>query len=282
MDLTPDYVVVGHVTRDVLSDGGYHLGGTASYAAITAARLGLQVGVLTSCEPGYLGSGIGPSIAVRCQETTVTTTFENVYTSGSRRQYLRGVAARLTCDHVPEAWLRAPLVHLGPVAQEVDPAMACCFPDSLLGVTPQGWLRCGGADGTVGRCQWTDAEKVLSLSTVTILSPEDLGGDRSLLRQYLRWSRLLVLTLGRKGAIVHSRASARRVPAFQAEEVDPTGAGDVFAAAFLISYKETGDCIEAARFGNCAASFAIEGPGATTVATREQIERRLRHGRCYD
>ena len=282
MDFTPDYVVVGHVTRDLLSDGGVHLGGTATYGAITAARLGLRVGVMTSCEPAYLASGIGPNIAVSRLPAADTTTFENVYTSGSRRQYLRGVAARLTSEQMPEAWRRSPVVHLGPVAQEVDPLMAECFPDSLLGVTPQGWLRCWGTDGAVGRCLWPDAENVLGSATVTILSPEDIGGDRSLLHHYLACSKLLVLTLGRNGAIVHHRGSARRVPAFRGEEVDPTGAGDVFAAAFLIRYKETGDCIEAARFGNSAASFVVEGPGATRIATRDQVEWRMHHGRRYD
>ena len=36
---TPDYVVVGHVTKD-LRPGGFTMGGTATYAAAAAQRLG--------------------------------------------------------------------------------------------------------------------------------------------------------------------------------------------------------------------------------------------------
>jgi len=39
--------------------------------------------------------------------------------------------------------------------------------------------------------------------------------------------------------------------------------------------RETGDAYQAAPFANCAASFAVEGDGTTTVPTREQVEERL-------
>ena len=50
-DLVPlqpvDYLVVGHITQDLTPDGP-RLGGTATYSALTARALGLQVGVVTS------------------------------------------------------------------------------------------------------------------------------------------------------------------------------------------------------------------------------------------
>jgi sugar/nucleoside kinase (ribokinase family) len=57
--------------------------------------------------------------------------------------------------------------------------------------------------------------------------------------------------------------------------VDPTGAGDVFAACFLVRYQETGDPLEAAAFGACAASCAVEGVGATSLGDREEVLRRM-------
>jgi ATP-dependent Clp protease ATP-binding subunit ClpA len=61
----------------------------------------------------------------------------------------------------------------------------------------------------------------------------------------------------------------------QAIERDPTGAGDVFAAAFLIQLGETGDALEAARFAACVAAGSVEGRGASQIPTREETERRL-------
>jgi len=42
----PDFVVVGHVTRDIVADG-WRRGGTPTFAAVQAHRLGLSVGVVT-------------------------------------------------------------------------------------------------------------------------------------------------------------------------------------------------------------------------------------------
>ncbi len=57
--------------------------------------------------------------------------------------------------------------------------------------------------------------------------------------------------------------------------VDLTGAGDSFAAGFLIHYSETGDLLKAARFGNATASLAIESEGAETMPTRAEVEARV-------
>jgi sugar/nucleoside kinase (ribokinase family) len=99
------------------------------------------------------------------------------------------------------------------------------------------------------------------------------------LDELIQLAQVLVCTVGEDGAIVHRGGHAERVPAFYADEVDPTGAGDVFATGFFIRLRETDDLIEAARFANCVASFVVEGPGTTTVPTREQVEWRLRPGR---
>jgi sugar/nucleoside kinase (ribokinase family) len=68
------------------------------------------------------------------------------------------------------------------------------------------------------------------------------------------------------GSIVQSKILPR-----PANEVDPTGAGDVFATAFVIRLQETGDPLQAARFANITASFSVEHPGVTGVPTRAQV-----------
>ncbi|MBM3188481.1 MAG: ribokinase [Chloroflexi bacterium] len=279
---SPQFLVIGHVTRDLVPDGSYRVGGTATYSALTAARLGYRVGVLTAAAPDHPLFDAALGIRVCCCPSPTSTTFENIYSGHGRRQYLRAVAERLTVAQLPPEWQQAPIVHLGPVAQEVDASLAPVFPDGLLGVTPQGWMRRWDETGLVAPVSWKDADDILPLADVVVLSQEDLGGDQAALADLVRRARLLVLTVGSKGAIVHHRGQSRRLPAYLVEVADPTGAGDVFAAAYLIRYHETGDAIEAARFANCVASFVIEGVGTENIPDRERVEDRLRRGRLRD
>jgi sugar/nucleoside kinase (ribokinase family) len=68
------------------------------------------------------------------------------------------------------------------------------------------------------------------------------------------------------------------VPAFPAESVDPTGAGDVFAAALLVYLHRTGDLERAAGYAHATAAFCIEGEGVEGLPTAEQVERRAAEG----
>ena len=279
MNPTPDYVVVGHVTRDLDAQGGWRAGGTATYAALTAARLGVRVGVLTAAVPGTIGLEGQDGIEVSLCSSPESTTFENFYLDGHREQYVRAVATPLVPEQLPAAWRQAPVVHLGPIAQEVDIRFLEAFDEALVGVTPQGWLRAWDADGRVRAVWFAHEERLLQRADAIILSLEDLGGDRGWLERLASVAPLLVETRGREGAVIFQRGLATHVPAFWAQEVDPTGAGDVFAAAFLLRYRECRDPVDAARFANCVASFVVEAPGATNLPTRPQVSRRLLTGR---
>ncbi len=46
--VNPDYLMLGHFTRDVLPDGTTTPGGTSLYAALTAHHLGRDVGVVSA------------------------------------------------------------------------------------------------------------------------------------------------------------------------------------------------------------------------------------------
>ncbi|MBN1401710.1 MAG: ribokinase [Anaerolineae bacterium] len=274
-----DYLVVGHACQDVTPDGSLVAGGTAIYSSLAASRLGMKTAILTSAAPDYCFLPDAASMAVRSLPSASSTTFENVYTGAGRRQYVRAHAAPIKADDLPPHWRKVRIAHLGPVAQEVDPDLVGVFQGALVGVTPQGWLRQWDASGLVSPCEWRDAERVLTRVDVAILSPEDVGGDHGLIRRYARWARLLVITLGSEGAQVYHRGEVRRFPAFAAEAVDLTGAGDVFATAYLIRYAESRDPFAAAHFANCAAAFVVEGPGVSRLPTRAEVEERLRRGR---
>jgi sugar/nucleoside kinase (ribokinase family) len=74
---------------------------------------------------------------------------------------------------------------------------------------------------------------------------------------------VLVLKRGALGArVVRRGASPVDVPAQPATQIDPTGAGDAFAAGFLAAMISGGDDATCARAGIAAAAEAVACPGA--------------------
>jgi sugar/nucleoside kinase (ribokinase family) len=89
------------------------------------------------------------------------------------------------------------------------------------------------------------------------------------------WARevpLVVVTRGADGANLHARgAPVGSFPGVMACEVDPTGAGDVFAAAFLCWLDHTGDAPAAMTFANHVAAFSVERIGVESAPTRAEL-----------
>jgi len=56
------------------------------------------------------------------------------------------------------------------------------------------------------------------------------------------------------------------------EEVDPVGAGDIFAAAFFSRLQQTRDPWEAARFGTQLASVSVSRRGIEGIPTEDEVK----------
>jgi sugar/nucleoside kinase (ribokinase family) len=267
----PDYLVIGHITKDLLS-GGFTVGGTVTYSGLTARNLGRRVGVVTSASPELDFQEVLQGIEVTSVPSSVTTAFQNTYHDGTRQQFIKAVAERITAEAIPSQWHHSSIVQLGPLTQELDEEVVHLFKDSLIGVTAQGWMRQWDNEGRVSPMVWAAPEKVLPFAKVLVLSEEDVGGDMALIEEYVEMTEIVVVTAGWKGSTVYHRGQRQSFPAPKVMEVDPTGAGDVYAAAYLVRLEETGDPWEAAHFANCVASFSVEKPGVTGIPSRQQVE----------
>ncbi len=270
---TPDFVVIGHVVRDV-APHGWRLGGTATFAAEQARRLGLRVGIVTRVGPDLALEEALPGVAIAGRPSRSTTSFENVYDHARRRQRVPAQAEPLDVEDIPASWRAAPIVLLGPVCREVPPGLEATFSRALVGVSAQGWLRQLDRQRRVRRRAWTGAP-FWSGCRVLFVSREDFGRRRDDLARWIGEVPLVALTADRRGARVHMEGRWRRIEGFPAREVDPTGAGDIFAAAFLVRYHETDDAAESARFASAAASCSVEAPGIERIAGRGEIEARM-------
>ncbi len=265
-----EYLVIGHVAHDLTPEGP-RLGGTATYSALTARALGMRVGVVTARGPETSLVPLG-GIPVVSFESPRSTTFENIYSEHGRTQYVRAQATRIDLRNVPVNWRRASIIHLGPIANEMDSILPEGFAPALLGLTPQGWMRRWSADGYVSSAEWQNAEAALKRAEAVVISREDVNGDEELIERMAHQTRVLAVTEAAAGVVLYWNGDRRRFRAPQVQEVDATGAGDVFAAAFFIRLLNTRDPWEAARFATLVASCSITRVGLDGIPTEREIE----------
>jgi 1D-myo-inositol 3-kinase len=271
----PRLLAVGHVTWDRRPDAEV-LGGAVTYAALAARRLGWEAAVLTSAGPDFEPARDLPGVEVFLEPAAATTRFVNHYEpGGARRQTLLSRAEPVELSRLPDTWRNPDVLLLAAVAGELPPGTAASFEAGLVGATAQGWLREFGPDGAVLARPWSSPERDLAMVHVLFVSLDDMAGDLERARSLLRCVPLVALTRGWRGVDLLTRDAVQSVAALPRPELDPTGAGDVFAAGFLVRYHEGRDPLEAAAFGCCAASCAVEGIGASGLGDRAEVERRM-------
>lgn len=286
--------MLGGLAFDAISIGGgdvHHvLGGSAVYAGLAGSLVG-PVTVMTAagddCDPGQLAN-----LRSRPGLTLIV-------------QQLRGHTTRFRCDY-DRRLTRRTTVGLDPgVANDIRV-------DSLpLGATDVLFLASGppavqlamleavqprlAAVDTIDR--WIETERselgrVIRRSGVVLMTAEELMAfaDRDrivdaadlLLRQ---GPRLVCVKQGEFGARIFSDGFRLALPAFDALTVDPTGAGDAFAGAFLAylaqRHADAGDAQvvgQALVLATAASSVCVEdfGTRALEVASRDEIARRCR------
>ncbi len=272
-----DYLCIGSFCFDEAPEGR-RPGGTVSYAGRAAIELGATVGVFTSGSPSDRGclEEILRGAQVRWLDSPESLVFRNTYSNdGHRTQHILSEAASLSVEELPEGWKSAPIVHLGPLADDVPIDFVDSISEqSLLGVTPQGWLRRRRSDGLVERQDWAGYSKVLDRADILVLSEQDVPNQQEASR-YLDSAKLTVITRAGQGADVIENGRVIRIPAFPASEVDPTGAGDVFAAAFFLEFRRSDSPLEAARFAAAAAAFLVEKPGIAGVVSEAAVRGRM-------
>ncbi len=272
--MTNDYLCIGHVCQDVVKDG-YALGGSASYCSVTAHLLGKRAGVLTSFGENFQFLPAFKDISIHNKKATKTTIFENVYHLTHRTQYLFERADNLHLNDLPATLKNVPLVHLAPIADEVDFNLMKAFhPDTIIAATPQGWMR-----------QWDEKTREVSPKVmdwnllkgidILILSDEDIAGYEHLFPTIVQQTKLVVLTRGNNPATVYFDNKQLDFPAYSTKAIDPTGAGDTFATGFLIKYLATKDITKAAAYGHVVASFCIEAKGLKGLSNLEKVEERF-------
>ncbi len=167
----PRFLAIGHVTRDCRPDGDV-LGGSASYAALTAARLGWDVGVLTAAGPDFEPERELPGISVFVRRSAATTRFVNIYAEdGARRQVVTSRADDIDLEPLPDEWREPDALLLSPVAGELDGFSTASLEAGSVGAVAQGWLREIDAGGDVSAATVGPAPPATCSGSTSSFSP---------------------------------------------------------------------------------------------------------------
>lgn len=285
----PRALVVGHLTEDLTPDGP-RLGGAAAYAALLLSRWGVRVRIFTAIDPGFPFLDDLPGIPVDWMQSRERTRFENRYLpDGTRRQRLLSRADPIPAGALREAALALPagsLAVFAPVTSELSRVRRFPRPPgrgAFAAAIPQGLLRrtARRSRSVTLAASGGFAERLAEMDLVCLGDEESrAAGARSWLEAARTGRPALAVTRGAAGAVILRReAPALPVPAVEAAVADPTGAGDVFAAALAFGlWRRDSPPEEAARLAAAAAALTVESPGTAGIPTRAEAAARLAAG----
>jgi sugar/nucleoside kinase (ribokinase family) len=227
--------------------------------------MGLSAAILTSHADDFPLDALPPQIEVMSVPAEATTRFEHRGDGGERRMRVTARARPLGVPAVPEDWREAGIAMLTPVLDEVDPLIATAFGAGSVGAAVQGYVRGLGRAGAIVPTAWDSPDLVLDWAQAVFLSAEDVAGDLTAVVEWFQRVPIGVLTAGRDGAVLFVNGERYAVRPHRVREVDGTGAGDVFAAAFMVHYHRHGDPWRAGAVAACAAALSVEGEGWSAV-----------------
>jgi len=238
----PPLAVIGNLARDVVDGRAPRVGGGAFHCARALRLLDRPARVITKCAEAdralLLPALVAQGLPVRWRQSGSTSAFALQYRGDERELEVEGLGPEWTADEA-RGWVRAALggarwVHVAPLARSDFPAetLAELASGRTLSLDGQGLVRPARTgpleldrDFDPALLEHVQVLKLAEDEARVVLGDldlEDLGVPE------------IIVTLGSGGSLVWARGKLERVPACPVREpVDPTGAGDAFAAVYM-------------------------------------------------
>jgi len=283
-DVSSPVLVIGSVTWDLV-DGERIAGGTASYIARTCDAVGVRARFLVPAGEDASLDAVSPHEVHRVPAQTQT--FRHSFRGDERQLDLeQGIGHMLRVSDVPADWPAPSTLLIAPLMPDDIEVTEFLdeWPAAEVGLLAQGLQRVQLPESTAvaNRAQPSSVLLDAARPNVTIfLSREEVrtwpaGAVTHLAARAAR----VVVTDGARGAVVHDRRGTHRIDAAPATVVDSTGAGDTFAAAFILGLR-AGEQY-AGRLAAACAAAAVEVRGPALLPSRSAIEARLASAEASD
>ena len=205
--------------------------------------------------------------------------FKNVYVQNRREQFAR-CGEKIYLSEVPDAAFRSQAILVGSVLQEVDPEIVRAPRQAVLMLEAQGFIRHLSPEGKVLHRKRGDAEVAVRYCDILKVDEAEAavltataGATAAARVLYQMGPKIVIVTCGEKGVTIFDGLRMIRIRAPEADVIDPTGAGDVFGAAFLIRYLQTEDLIQAGLLASAAAALSMTEFGTAAIPSAQEASR---------
>jgi sugar/nucleoside kinase (ribokinase family) len=211
--------------------------------------------------------------------------FNIVYDNlGNRKLSILGIA-----DQIPESvdgFRDVDFILIGPIFGEVTIDLALQIAkkaNAPILLDPQGLLR-KVRNGVVTHTMTEQFKSIARISTIikaneletrviTGVNPR-IHPDLAARSLYRFGCKIAIVTLAEAGSVIYDGEYIYHIPPYTTNAVDPTGAGDTYAAGFMVKYLETDDLTTVGCFASAVASVMVENTGPEFPLTREEANRR--------
>ncbi len=204
---------------------------------------------------------------------------------GNRQLFILGIADQLPV--ILDGYKSYDFILIGPILGEVTPELVKVVKEKVRApvlLDPQGLLRTYSSGKITHEltaefkavARMSDIIKANELETqvITGIDPRQQP-EQAVKALYDYGGRIAITTLAEAGSIIFDGQQFIRIPPFTTEAIDPTGAGDTYAAGFIIGYLENPYDLRAAGcFASAVASVMVENSGPEFPLTRHEAERR--------
>jgi sugar/nucleoside kinase (ribokinase family) len=292
-ELLVDMIAMEYGTFAECGDFQRFVGGSPANIALNARKLGISVAVAAAVGVDGLGdylvkslvdAGLDASLIQRSEESTSLVLITRSRESPTPLFY-RGADAGLSMSRELEAkLLDSSILHFSSWPLSMEPSRGCV--ERLIATARRiGAVVC--CDPNYHPSIWKDRAEAEAfferiLPDIDVIKPSRDDADRLFgadsperhLRRFLDLgSRLVIMTLGKDGAIASDGGEIREYRSLADEVVDTTGAGDAFWAGLYAGLVGNRSVDRAIRLGMAVSAIKLRGVGASVpVASVAEIE----------
>jgi sugar/nucleoside kinase (ribokinase family) len=272
----PAVVIAGSVTRDLIHRGGgtvARIGGTVWYAGLTLARLGFPTRIVTRLGAGESGIRIAlaeAGLEARIEPSTTSTVFHNSYGDGGpddRVQAVETVAEPISAQALSAALGNAALCYLGPLHPgDLSAAVASRLDGFPIALDVQGYTRRIDhgrvlAEVAPALTPLLASAKIIKASAAEACLIAETADPAEAARRLAggREDVEILVTCGGDGVHMVAGGEPHHLGAVPLGDVDPTGAGDIFLAAYLAGRLIGETAFDAAGLAARHAALCLKG-----------------------